>query len=193
MQFTRRFSDAVRAGEITRSYRAWKRPQARLGGRYNLIGGGTIRVIAIEQVRLGDVSDSDARASGFDGRRELMEFLERGDSAHVYRIDFEYLGPGRLPGPDRSTRDDAGLAELTTRLKRMDVRAGEAWTGAALGLIAAHPGTRAADLAPAMGWETARLKQRIRSLKALGLTVSLETGYRLSPLGRQLHQRLVSR
>lgn len=193
MQFTRKFSDAVRAGTITRSYRAWKRPQAKVGGRYNLIGGGMIEVTAIAEVPLGKVTRADARASGFDDRTALATFLARDDSERVFRVDFDYLGPGRKPGPARSRRSASELATLEERLDRMDARSDVPWTGAVLKLIATRPGTRAGDLAPAMGWDTPRFKQRVRRLKALGLTISLETGYRLSPLGRQLHQRLSAR
>ena len=43
---------------------------------------------------------------------------------------------------------------------------------------------RAGDLASALGYETAWFKTNVRKLKALGLTESLEVGYRLSPRGR---------
>ena len=39
------------------------------------------------------------------------------------------------------------------------------------------------NLAPAMGWETPKFKANVRKLKALGLTQSLEVGYRLTDLG----------
>jgi len=50
--------------------------------------------------------------------------------------------------------------------------------------IAAAPGTRAADLAAGFGRERLSFKADVRKLKALGLTESLEVGYRLSPRGR---------
>ena len=56
--------------------------------------------------------------------------------------------------------------------------------GGVLGLIADRPGTRAPDLAASLGRETARFKADVRKLKELGLTESLEVGYRLSPRGR---------
>lgn len=40
-----------------------------------------------------------------------------------------------------------------------------------------------ADLAPEVGQDLARFKLNVRKLKSLGLTISLETGYRLSPRG----------
>ena len=49
--------------------------------------------------------------------------------------------------------------------------------------IAAQPATRAADLAAQFGRETLPFKTDVRKLKNLGLTESLEVGYRLSPRG----------
>jgi hypothetical protein len=45
---------------------------------------------------------------------------------------------------------------------------------------------RAADLAAAMGRERQPFKADVRKRKELGLTESLEVGYRLSPRGRAL-------
>ena len=44
-------------------------------------------------------------------------------------------------------------------------------------------GVRAADLAESFGRETQPFKTDVRKLKNLGLTISLEVGYRLSPRG----------
>ena len=41
-------------------------------------------------------------------------------------------------------------------------------------------------LAASVGVETVLLKRRVRALKALGLTESLDVGYRLSPRGRDV-------
>ena len=53
-----------------------------------------------------------------------------------------------------------------------------------LRLIAEHPGVRAGDLADHRGQERLAFKADVRKLKALGLTESLDVGYRLSPRGR---------
>ncbi|HEU4546515.1 MAG TPA: hypothetical protein VFR88_09515, partial [Microlunatus sp.] len=45
-------------------------------------------------------------------------------------------------------------------------------------------GDRRADLAAELGRERDDWKRDVRKLKALGLTESLEVGYRLSPRGR---------
>ena len=46
-----------------------------------------------------------------------------------------------------------------------------------------YPGVRAPDLAASFGRETAPFKLDVRKLKALGLTISLQIGYRLSRRG----------
>ena len=58
-----------------------------------------------------------------------------------------------------------------------------------LELIAKRPGVRAADLAGELGIETAVLKRDVRKLKELGLTESLEIGYRLSPRGQAFRRQ----
>jgi hypothetical protein len=55
-----------------------------------------------------------------------------------------------------------------------------------LEVVEAHPGVRAARLCRQVGQELPAFKTNVRKLKALGLTVSLETGYRLSPRGAAL-------
>ena len=77
---------------------------------------------------------------------------------------------------------------LAARLGRLDAR--RPWTAATLALIAAHPGRRAPELAALLGRETLAFKQDVRKLGALGLTESLEVGYRLSPRGEALLSKL---
>jgi ribosomal protein S19E (S16A) len=47
-------------------------------------------------------------------------------------------------------------------------------------------------LARQVGADTAPFKRRVRQLKELGLTESLEVGYRLSPRGRAVLDRLLA-
>ena len=54
-----------------------------------------------------------------------------------------------------------------------------------LGLIATRPAVRAGDLAASVERDVAPSKLDVRKLKARGLTISLEVGYRLSPRGRR--------
>jgi hypothetical protein len=87
-----------------------------------------------------------------------------------------------LANTDRLSDDD--IARITARLARMDAASPVGpWTLPTLRLIEELPATRAPDLATRLGREPDRFKVDVRKLKALGLTLSLEVGYRLSPRG----------
>ena len=109
-------------------------------------------------------------------------------SAPLYRVAFHCLGeqddPRKILAAEAGL-DSEALVAVTKRLAQMDARSRHGpWTQAALEAIASTPGRRAADLAAVQGRETTKFKADIRKLKALGLTISLEVGYELSPRGR---------
>lgn len=68
----------------------------------------------------------------------------------------------------------------------MDARAERPWTRETLRLIRDNPSRVSTELAEAMGLERKYFKNRVRRLKGLGLTESLEVGYRISPRGEAL-------
>jgi predicted DNA-binding transcriptional regulator YafY len=69
----------------------------------------------------------------------------------------------------------------------MDRRAfNGAWTRETLRAIRVGPGVRAADLARELGRPRDEFKRDVRKLKNLGLTISLEIGYRLTSRGEAL-------
>jgi hypothetical protein len=70
------------------------------------------------------------------------------------------------------------------KLTKLDEKSADGpWTAETLRLIAEHPGLVARELAKIAGRERDPFKEDVRKLKALGLTISLEIGYRLSPRG----------
>jgi Mn-dependent DtxR family transcriptional regulator len=71
-------------------------------------------------------------------------------------------------------------------LAALDRRATTPWTQATLELIGRRPETRAATLARELGQEREPFKLNVRKLKNLGLTESLELGYRLSARGESV-------
>jgi len=66
---------------------------------------------------------------------------------------------------------------------------GNAVSEATLQTIAEHPDERAADLAARLRRPRDEFKRDARKLKALGLTISLEVGYRLSPAAQRCWNR----
>ena len=193
MQFRRRDLEAIVRGELTLTFRRWRRPQARQGGRYR-VGPQIIEVTSVEQIDPAQISIEDARAAGHDSADAALEAILRNQrkssdaSAPLYRIEFRCLGEQADPRSVLAADSDIDAAELNAiveRLAKMDARAKQGpWTRAALEAISADPGRRAADLAARQGRETAKFKADVRKLKAIGLTISLEVGYQLSPRGR---------
>ena len=191
MLFEQRLWAGLADGSVTVTFRRWKRPRARAGGRHRT-PAGVLAVDAVAEVDPAAISEDDARAAGFASLADLLRQLDRHGEGPVYRVDFHHAGAD----PRAALRQDAELPEeelarLRARLDRLDLAAGDGpWTVAALRLIADRPGVRAADLAAAVGRERLAFKTDVRKLKELGLTESLEVGYRLSPRGRALLERL---
>ena len=191
MLFEQRLWAGLADGSVTVTFRRWKRPRARAGGRHRT-PAGVLAVDAVAEVDPAAIGEDDARAAGFVSLADLLRQLDRHGDGPVYRVDFHHVGAD----PREALRQDAELPEqelarLRARLDRLDLAARDGpWTVAALRLIADRPGVRAADLAAAVGRERLAFKTDVRKLKELGLTESLEVGYRLSPRGRALLERL---
>jgi hypothetical protein len=173
----------IAEGEVTLAFRRWRRPTVRAGGTLRT-RVGVLAIKSVEVVDERDVTEADARRAGAESREALFAGLP-GDGT-LHRIEFRLAGPDpRIALRARSDISPAERAEIDARLARLDAAGRHgAWTAKVLGLIAERPGTRAPDLAVSLGRETAPFKADVRKLKELGLTESLEVGYRLSPRGR---------
>lgn len=193
MQFRKRDKEAIARGELTLTFRRWRRPQAKVGGRYRA-GEQVIEVTSVEQVDPEAITIADAQSAGHDSPAAVLDSIRQSQrrsadsDAPIYRVAFRCLGS--RPDPRSALAADTSLdAEelggLIDRLGKMDARSSRgAWTRATLEAINAAPGRRAPDLAAEQGCETARFKADVRKLKSLGLTISLDVGYRLSPRGQ---------
>ncbi len=171
-------------GSITVTFRAWKRAQAKVGGRYR-IAGMLIEATDVRQVSAADITSDDARRTGTANIESLLARL--GDAEVVWRVEFVHLGADdRIARREDSTPTD--LAEVTARLNRLD-RNGP-WTRSTLQLIDRYPGIVSTTLARHAGQDRPSFKLNVRKLKELGLTESLDVGYRLSPRGEAVLRAL---
>jgi len=173
---------AIAAGEITLAFRRWRRPTVKAGGTLRT-PAGLLAIDAVDVVAPDAITRREARRAGLADADAVRAAL-RGDGT-LYRIAFHVAGPDPRVALRARSRLDAGeRAEIAARLARLDRASSHGpWTEATLRAIAAAPGTRAADLAAGFGRERLSFKADVRKLKALGLTESLEVGYRLSPRG----------
>ena len=190
MLFQARFWPLIADGSVTVTFRRWKRRQVVAGHRYRtghrIVGRIMIEVDDVREVDAEKISNADARRAGFADAAELVGQLRGDDDLALYRIAFHVVDEpdprSVLAASDALT--DADREQIQQRLDRLDRASTHgAWTRAVLETIAAQPATRAADLAAQFGRETLPFKTDVRKLKNLGLTESLEVGYRLSPRG----------
>lgn len=185
MRFEQRLRDGIADGSVTVMFRRWRRTQAVAGHRYRT-GRSMIEVESVTTVDPAAITDADARRAGYPDAGALVANLRGEPDLPLYRIGFRRLDE---PDPREVLAADAALtaadvAELDGRLDRLDrASAAGPWTAATLAAIAVHPATRAAELATGLGRETLPFKVDVRKLKNLGLTRSLDVGYRLSPRG----------
>jgi len=194
MLFQSRFHEPIRRGEITCTVRIWHKPRVKVGKQY-AFGAGAIEVERIQEIGFESLTPALARRSGFASLVELLKVAKHGAGERVFLIDFRYVDkPAKQPTSANRVPNRDEMAELTDKLDAMDRRAGRPWTRATVQAIAADPGRRAGDLARLLGRERMEFKKDVRKLKALGLTISLEVGYRLSPRGETLvAERLTSK
>lgn len=186
MLFKRAILTKVRDGEVSLAFRRWTKPSVKAGGSL-VTSVGRLAIDEVRPVTEAEITDEAARLAGAASRAELMAALAKG-TGELHRIAFHL--DGEDPRIALRTDDDlteADRAALTARLARMDAKA--PWTTLFMDLVAAHPGRRAGDLASMAGFERLEFKARMRRLKALGLTISLKIGYRLSPRGEALRRR----
>ena len=173
--FKERFWPGLRDGSLAVAFRRWKRPSVRAGGTLQS-PGGLMAIDSVESIDESEIDDGAARAAGYQNRQELLGNL-RG-SGEVYRIRFHRIGDD----PRIAMRQRKELTpEESTAIARVFER--NEWAPAYLRLIAESPGTVSTDLAARVGVDRPVFKQRVRRLKSLGLTESLEVGYRLSSRG----------
>ncbi len=182
MLFRAKDLDAIAAGHLTLAFRRWKKPTVRAGGTVRT-ARGLVGIDTIEPIEPAAVTDAEAREAGYRDAAGVRAMFAA-QLGTCYRIRLHWVGgdPRHLLGD--AIPSTADLAGLRRRLDRLD---GDApWTRETLRLIADRPGVVSTELAGAAGLPREAFKLRVRRLKALGLTESLEVGYRLSPRGQAL-------
>jgi hypothetical protein len=95
VQFSQELRDDIAGGDITVSFRLWRRPQVKVGGRYR-VGPVDIEVDSMEQVPFARITDADVRRAGERDRESLrVRAAHAGpiaDDTLLYRIAFHVVG-----------------------------------------------------------------------------------------------------
>jgi hypothetical protein len=91
--FSQELRDDVLAGEITVSFRLWKRPKVKPGGRYPVgPGASLIEVDSVELITFGEITDADVQRAGEPDRDTLRQRAAHAgpidDDTLLYRVEF---------------------------------------------------------------------------------------------------------
>lgn len=184
MLFKQPILNGIAEGRITLAFRRWRRPTVKAGGSLQT-PIGVLHITSVDVIEERQITSRAAKQAGFDSVDELLQSL--GDrEGQLYKITFKRAGADpRIALRESDTLSDDDISEVQSRLARLDAHSKVGpWTIPVLRVIAKFPELRAVDLARRSGYEKEWLKLNIRKLKNLGLTESLEVGYRLSPRGR---------
>ncbi|KXP01397.1 hypothetical protein [Tsukamurella pseudospumae] len=195
MMIPKAIAEGVRDGTVTTQYRRWDTPRVKVGGT-QVTPAGVLRFTRVTRVPdVERISDRAARAAGMKDAAALRRALRPRDpdaprrersargGEHVYRIHLEYAGADPRLALREELPDDAALEALAVRLARLDKRDSGPWTRDILTWIREHPHVVSKELAAERGVDLLPMKVDIRKLKGMGLTISHEVGYELSPRG----------
>jgi len=96
MEFSRELRAGVMSGDITVSFRLWRRPRVKEGGRYP-VGPAQIEVDCVELVPFAAITDADVRQSGEKDRELLRRRAAHAgpvaDDTLLYRVEFHLASP----------------------------------------------------------------------------------------------------
>jgi hypothetical protein len=91
VEFSKELRDDVAAGDITVTFRLWRRRQVKVGGRYR-VGRAVVEVDRIDEVAFADITAADVRRAGEKDREELRRRAAHAGPVHddtvLYRIAF---------------------------------------------------------------------------------------------------------
>ena len=189
MLFRHNILQGIAEGRVTLAFRRWRRAPPADGSSLR----SPVGVLCLDRVTVvdeGDITAEDVRRTGMS-TDELRTSIA-GEEGTLLRIELRLAGDDPRIVLRQRMPDHAELEAIVSRLARIDAAASTPWTTRYLRLITDQPGIVSRVLAKQGAVDVPPFKRRVRQLKELGLTESLEVGYRLSPRGHAVLERLVS-
>lgn len=185
MLFKAAMLQEIAQGRVTLAFRRWKRSTVRAGGTLRT-AAGVLAIDDVKEVTETEITEEDARAAGYRDREAVIAELRTRTEGATYRIAFHSAGADpRMALREIDALTPADLAQLESALAKLDrTSAGSPPAIVCLRLISEGAGRPAGALAQRLGCEKHVLKRKVRRLKELGLTESLQVGYRLSKRGQ---------
>jgi hypothetical protein len=185
MLFRHDILQGIAEGRVTLAFRRWRRTPPADGSSLR----SPVGVLRLDRVTIadeGDITPEDVRRTGMSVEDLRASIVGEGT---LLRIELHRAGDDPRIALRERLPERSELDVVVATLSRMDAASPAPWTKRFLELIGGQPGVVSRVLARQAGADVPTFKRRVRRLKELGLTESLEVGYRLSPRGRAVLDR----
>ena len=185
MLFKTKFSTLIKSKKLETAIRKWTRPTVKENGTL-ITAAGQLRITSVKKIKYNEITDREIIEAGYANRKELDRELDRKTAGEIYRIKFKLEGDDpRIKLREHEDLSDVELDTLRKKFQALDARSEiKGWPLRILEAIDKEPGVLAIQLAKKLGYEKMWFKLHVRKLKNLGLTISLERGYKISPRGK---------
>jgi hypothetical protein len=188
MLFRSDILQGIADGRVTLAFRRWRRAPPAEGSSLRT-PVGVLSLDSISIVTENEIKIEDVRRTGMSPDELRASIAGAGT---LLRIELRLVcDDPRIALRERVPEQDE-LETIRAKLARIDTASPTPWTTRYLQLIANQPGIVSRALAPQVDADVPPFKHRVRRLKELGLTESLEVGYRLSPRGSAVLEWLVN-
>ncbi len=186
MLFKEKHLSGIKSGRITLAFRRWQKASVKTGSLLHT-SIGLIEIRKVETVNEIDITDDDALNAGFLDRNQLLESFAQNNTGLIFKISVRYHSDDpRIKLREQTELSEQQFADLRKKLEQLDNYSKQgSWTKRILLVIKDNPNLHATGIAKLTGFEKEWLKLNIRKLKNLGLTISHNVGYELSPLGKE--------
>ena len=185
MLFKTKFSALIKSKKLETAIRKWTRPTVKENGTL-ITAAGQLRITSVKKINYNEITDKEIIEAGYANRKELDRELDRKTVGEIYRIKFKLEGDDpRIKLREHEDLSDVELDTLRKKFQALDARSKiKGWPLRILEAIDKEPGVLAIQQAKKLGYEKMWFKLHVRKLKNLGLTISLERGYKISPRGK---------
>ena len=186
MLFRQDILQGIAEGRVTLAFRRWRRTPPVEGSSLRS-PVGVLRFDRVTIIDEGDITPADVARTGLSLHELRASIAGEG---RLLRIELRLAGDDPRIALRQRPPERAEIEAVAARLSAIDAANPAPWTMRYLRLIADQPGIVSRVLARQVKADVPRFKRRVRQLKELGLTESLEVGYRLSPRGQVVLEHL---
>ncbi|WP_051959841.1 ASCH domain-containing protein [Sphingobacterium sp. ML3W] len=186
MLFKKVHLQGIKSGKITFAFRKWQKSSVKCGSLLHT-SVGLVEIGKIETISENDITEQDAIQAGFTDKQQLLKSFTPNSKGTIFKISVSYHSADpRIKLREKMQLSEQGFTVLKKKLERLDNYSKQGyWTNKVLLTIKDNPNLHAIGIAKLTGFEKEWLKLNIRKLKNLGLTISHNVGYELSPLGNE--------